>query len=148
MNVKYRKSRTAFSLVELVVVIMILGILAAVAAPKLLQTSGDATDNGVKQTLAVVRDAIEMYAASNGGALPGADGVELTFKTDLETHLRGNFPKCPVGNKNDQVFITTADTDIAGGAGTGEGWHYCNQNGQFIINSASTDSGGTSYDAY
>ena len=51
--------RSGFTLIELVVVIMILGILAGVAAPKLLTVSADATDNGLKQTLSIVRDAIE-----------------------------------------------------------------------------------------
>ena len=50
------------------------GFLAAVAAPRFLDTSAGATDNGIKQSLGVVRDAIELYAAENGGALPGADG--------------------------------------------------------------------------
>ena len=62
--------RNGFTLIELVVVIMILGILAAVAAPKLLNTSATAIDNGLKQTLAVVRDAIELFVAENGGTLP------------------------------------------------------------------------------
>ena len=124
-----------FTLVELVVVVMILGILAAVAAPKLLGTSGAAADNGMKQTLAVVRDAIERFAAENAGQLPGDLGTQVDLKADLVPYLRGVFPTCPVAGKNADVKITTTLVDIVGVASPTESWHYCNKNGQFICNS-------------
>lgn len=141
-------TRKAFTLIELVVVVMILGILAAVAAPRLLDTSGGATDNGIRQTLAVVRDAIEMYSADNAGALPGADGTEATFKSDLDPYLRGStFPKCPVGAKNDSIKITTTNTAITGAATPIEAWHYNNQTGEFIVNfTGATNTAGVNYD--
>ena len=80
------RKHKGFTLIELVVVVMILGILAAVAAPKLLGTSSTASDNGIKETLGVVRDAIERYTAEHGGALPGQLGTEAgLIKTDLKT---------------------------------------------------------------
>ena len=76
------RKHKGFTLIEFVVVVMILGILAAVAAPKLLNTSSTASDNGLKETLGVVRDAIERYAAEHGGQLPGLlDNTEATFKS-------------------------------------------------------------------
>jgi hypothetical protein len=110
--------------------------LAAVAAPKLLGTSSAAADNGLKQTLAVVRDAIERYAAENAGQLPGNAGTADDLKDDLKEFLRGTFPICPVGSKDATIKITTtAATDIAATAPiTSESWHYNSGSGQFICN--------------
>lgn len=129
------RKNTGFTLVELVVVVMILGILAAVAAPKVLGTSAKATDNSVKQTLAVVRDAIERYAAENGGTLPGSsDDTEATFKLQLKDYLRGAFPKCPVGLADD-VVVVESDPGALSATGTGGAWMYSTDTGEFIINS-------------
>jgi len=132
------RKHNGFTLVELVVVVMILGILAAVAAPKLLGTSSAAADNGLKQSLAVVRDAIERYAAENAGTLPGeASTDQADFKLDLKPYLRGAFPNCTVGNQNANVKMTaTTATDLTAAAATGtESWYYNSGSGQFICNS-------------
>jgi general secretion pathway protein G len=130
-----------FTLVELVVVVMILGILAAVAAPKLLNTSNAASENGLKHTLAVVRDAIERYAAEQG-KLPGDADSEQDLKDDLALYLRGGFPKCPVGKKDATIKVTDTDTDIVGAAVPTHAWHYCSANGQFICNAAQATASG------
>ena len=129
------KSRTAFTLVELVVAVMILGILAAVAAPKFLDTSATATDNGLKQSLGVVRDAIKHYTADHGGALPGADGGPPTFKADLDPYLRSDFPRCPVGPvQNRKVRMVNGAGPISGVSNPGRPWRYNYETGQFIVN--------------
>jgi general secretion pathway protein G len=127
------RKHKGFTLVELVVVVMILGILAAVAAPKLLNTSSAAADNGIKQSLGVVRDAIERYAAENAGALP--PGTDLA--TELAPYLRGGIPLCPVAGKNSDVKVTAGTSAIIGEADsqTMKSWHYCSGTGQFICNS-------------
>jgi prepilin-type N-terminal cleavage/methylation domain-containing protein len=125
------RKHKGFTLIELVVVVMILGILAAVAAPKLLNTSGTASDNAAKESLGVIRDAIERYTAEHGGTIPPG-GNQIAFKAALAPYLRV-FPKCPVVNQNDNVKLT-GTAGIMTGGGT-EGWQYNTADGGFIINS-------------
>jgi len=125
------RKHKGFTLIELVVVVMILGILAAVAAPKLLGTSSSATDNGLKETLGVVRDSIERYTAEHGGTLP--DGTsEATFKAALLPYLRV-FPKSPLTNTDTVAIATSAGTTTPTGT---QAWMYNKADGTFIANSA------------
>lgn len=133
-HVRKIRARRGFTLVELVVVILVLGIISAVAAPKLFKNYDEARDNTAKQSLAVIRDAIELYRANNDGAYPGSD--EATFKTALKDYIKGSFPSCTAGNKNANVRVVTSGTTALSASGT-EGWAYNNQTGEFIINHAS-----------
>jgi general secretion pathway protein G len=144
--------RRGFTLVELVVVVMILGIVAAVAAPRLLSTADTALENSARQSLGVVRDAIDKFAAENG-MLPGADGSEATLKADLSPYLRGDFPDCPLGDADNDVVRMQAGTgSIAsgiGGTAATHGWAYKYETGDFHVNSAATSSDGvTTYDQF
>ena len=104
-------------------------------------TSKTATENGIKHTLSVVRDAIERYAADNGGQLPlGAD-----LPLELKPYLRGDFPTNPLADNNDIAVDATADDDRPTASGS-EGWKYKPYNGDFICNSTGTTEAGVSLD--
>ena len=132
------KQRNGFTLIELVVVILILGILAGVGAPKLFSTTDKANEAGVKQTLALVRNAIALYSADNNGDFPPCtgDGIgETNFHGAMTTYLRGNFPVCPVGdNKNNHVAPSAVDPLVADDQ-VEAGWLYNPETGEFICNS-------------
>lgn len=74
--------RPAFSLVELVIVIVIIGIIAAIAIPRISRGSRGATENSVRANLALLRNAVELYASEHGGTYPGAN---LGGAADKET---------------------------------------------------------------
>jgi general secretion pathway protein G len=148
-----RQHPSGFTLIELVVVVMIIGILAAIAAPRLLDTTGRANDGAARQSLAVIRNAIDTFAAQHSGALPGADGGETTFKSDLVSYLRGaDFPKCPVGAaKNNVVRMISGSISVAAsvsGTDTTQSWVYHYETGDFNVNSVDTASDGTTYDQF
>jgi prepilin-type N-terminal cleavage/methylation domain-containing protein len=144
----------AFTLFELVVVVMILGILASIAVPRMLNTSQQATENTARQSLSVIRTAIDQFSAEHNGKMPGADGQEATFKNDLADYLRGtDFPKCPVGEaKNDAVRMLAGGGSPAasiGATATTHSWVYQYESGDLHINStANATDGVTTYDQF
>ena len=128
--------RRAFTLIELVVVILILGIIAAIVVPRFMACGVLAKDNRVRQSLSVVRDAIELFLAANN-RLPGADGNEATFKFDLAPYLR-DFPILPVGPaaaQDDSVDMDNKLSPVKGDNNPTTGWKFYYKTGVLIVNS-------------
>ncbi len=62
------RKRKGFTLIELLIVVVIIGILAAIAIPKFANTKGKAYKAAMKGDLRNLATAQEGYAADNGGA--------------------------------------------------------------------------------
>ena len=116
-----KKTESGFTLIELVIVIVILGILAAVAIPKYEDMREQARVATVKGQLGSIRSSIAIQYARN--ALNGT----ATFPTlDGTIFADGRVPKEPINNSN--AVKTTAGVDNAGG------WQYTAATGIVKIN--------------
>jgi prepilin-type N-terminal cleavage/methylation domain-containing protein len=124
--------RSGFTLVEMVVTVMILGIIAAIAVPKVVSVIGSAQDQTIEHSIAVVGDAVNHYATVNAGKLPGADGNEDSFKNDLKPYLH-KFPVNPKRNSDSVQVVSAGVVPLAPVVGK-YGWVYDNQSGDFIAN--------------
>jgi prepilin-type N-terminal cleavage/methylation domain-containing protein len=67
----FRMRRNAFTLVELLIVVIIIGILAAVAIPQFGNSATDAKLAALDANLATLRGSVELYYHQHGSTYPG-----------------------------------------------------------------------------
>jgi prepilin-type N-terminal cleavage/methylation domain-containing protein len=127
-----RKHNRAFTLIELIVVVLILGILATVALPKFIGQSDSAKINGTLQSLSVLRTAIDTYRVTNTSYPTVAN-----LPTALSSYLRTTtFPSVTCGANQNNTLVGTSNSPPTVTAG-GAGWVYNATTGEISINDAS-----------
>ena len=81
MNIrKSMKSQKGFTLVELLVVVAIIGVLAAVAIPKFTGATDEAKVAKIKADMRTIGSAIALYQAKNNGTNPTDLAILVTDK--------------------------------------------------------------------
>jgi len=86
------RNRRGFTLIELMVVVVIIGILAAIAVPQITGQSDRAREKRAKSDLMTIGTAIEMYYTENNGTKPSS----LDELVGVNGYLR-SYPKDPWG---------------------------------------------------
>lgn len=142
-----RHRRGGFTLVEVVIVIIILGIVAAIAVPRLSRGTEGSADAALQQDLAVMQRAIEHYAAEHDDHYPDATSVvkQLTGCTDADGRVSSfnvrafpyvfgpylrEVPAAPSGPAK-------GSRTVAAAPGPGVGWVYNASQGTISLNTTS-----------
>ena len=161
-----RRARRGFTLVELLIVVIILAILAAVAIPQFAASTDDARNAALDTTLSNMRAALDLYyqqhgeyPSRNGDGTNAADSnaaflSQLTQYTDANgdvaltkdvTHVYGPYlrkaeiPAEPISETNALEIETAGALGMVATAGDPGGWKFDNRTGQFIVNDAAYD---------
>ena len=71
--------KRAFTLVEILIMVAVLGILAAIVLPTFQTHAHQATESAAKDNLRILRNAIEMYSAQHRDVPPGYPGGDTTL---------------------------------------------------------------------
>lgn len=149
--------RRAFSLIELVIVVVIIGIIGAIAIPRMSRGSEGAADSALAANLAVLRNAVDLYATEHGGSFPAlatfedqlvkyTDASGTVSATKTSTAIYGPYlraiPTLPVGTNKGK-------TTIAAAYAANVGWVYNETTGVITAGTnTETDKTGKAYNTY
>lgn len=136
----------AFTLVEILIVVVILGILAAIVIPQFTNASEEAQGGNVKSQLQTIRSQIELFRVRNNGSTPvlvGAANASFTdftidgansYGLDQDPYMRTAATN-PRTNTNDVVEdptpIATANQHVVNGD---PAWFFNSTTGEFAAN--------------
>ena len=162
-RVKISRREAGFSLIELVIVVVIIAIIGAIAIPRMSRGAAGAADSALVGDLAVLRNALDLYATEHGGTYPTVANFEAaltkfsdsgtgTSDTKTATHIYGPYlrkvPALPVGTHKGKTAVLDASSTTPG-LGNGA-WVYDAATGNIVANCAAgeVDSSGKAYNTY
>jgi general secretion pathway protein G len=141
-----RTNTRGFTLVEILIVVIILGILAAIVIPQFTNASNDARNNSVQSSLQTVRSQIELFKTQHADTPPVAAGMWsiMTGKSNVTN------TQTPVATGTYGPYLQTApvnplnqQTAVGAAAATNVGWVYTTSaSGQYTFQAVNTTGAG------
>jgi prepilin-type N-terminal cleavage/methylation domain-containing protein len=165
--------KKAFTLIEVIIVVTILGILAAIVLPMFQSNVAQAKESASKSNLGTMRAQIELYKLHHSSFPPGyvngaatttgilqlqftgtttATGLASPSTVPADPFLYGPYlkkiPANPYNKLSTITYVALATDFSAAVDGTSSGWLYKKETGEIVINWTGTDSEGTAYCDY
>lgn len=101
---RIRKNRKGFTLIEIMIVVLIIGILLAIAVPNFITARDTARAKSCVSNLKQIDAAKQQWAMDNKKL-----GTDTPVDADLSpTYIKGTMPACPSGGT---YTINAVDTD-------------------------------------
>jgi len=124
-------AKSGFTLVEILIVVVILGILAAIVIPQFSDASTEAKTSSLCSDLQTMRSQIELYKIQHNDQLPGAGAATfvqaMTGQTDVAGAVGTDYgpylQKIPTNQFNDLDTIEEEAGSVGLGGGNA-GWHF------------------------
>jgi type II secretory pathway pseudopilin PulG len=139
-----------------VIVVVIVGLLAAIAIPRFSSAGDSATDAALSADLESLRKAIEVYQAEHMGKYP--DAVRIADQLTQYTDVHGNPSAAKTAAHNYGPYLRTIPglkvgpnrgrTKVAAVSGNDVGWVYDQTNGQITAAAGVNDRRGKPYGEY
>ena len=167
------RTRSGFTLIEILIVVIVLGIMTSIVVPQLTSGTRDSREATLKDCLRYLRTQIHVYQTQHNDVPPGYPGndpaqtadattfvAQMTQYSDPDGNISGTqskafafgpyiseMPANPLSAKNG-ILLVTGPTLPAPDPSQPYGWMYCPQTKQIVANLAGTDEEGVPYSTY
>ncbi len=142
-----RIRRNAFTLIEVLIVVIIMAVLAATIIPQFTSSTKDARDNTVAFNVHTMQNQLELYKQQHLEKYPPVATVAtlLTTATNVDGGTTGEtpygpympeVPANPYNNSRDIVAVASEGTVPTAVVAGGAGWQYDQSTGRVFPNHA------------
>jgi general secretion pathway protein G len=148
------KSQSGFTLVEILIVVVILGILAAIVIPQFTEASTEAKTSSLVTDLQSVRSQIQLYKIQHLDQLPGTQVAAVNFVSSMTSYTLQDGTLAAPQEPGDGVYgpylnqipknqfiavaanqaLVTEDVTTPAAADNSTGWFFNTVTGEFKAN--------------